>query len=180
MFRFLWRLLLLAGLAYVLGYALFAAALPRPAGESARTQGIVVLTGGTGRLDRGFALLKAERADKMLISGVARTVRPRELAVAYDVPDRLFNCCIDLGREAFDTRSNADEVARWLERKEITSIRLITNDIHMPRARAELRDQLGEGIAVLPDAVPTSPSLRAIFTEYNKYLLGRLAGLMGI
>lgn len=180
MIRLLWRLFLLAALVYVLGYALFATSLPRPASAAVRTQGIVVLTGGTGRLDRGFALMKEERADKMLISGVARSVRPRELAAAYDVPERLFACCITLGREAFDTRSNADEVERWLEREEVTSIRLITNDIHMPRAEAELRAQIGGGVDILEDAVPTSPSLRAIFTEYNKYLLGRLAALIGI
>ena len=78
-------------------------------------------------------------ARRMLISGVARTVRPEELAEAYEVDPALFECCIALGREAFDTRSNADEVARWLARRRFRSIRLVTNDLHMPRARYELR-----------------------------------------
>lgn len=179
MTRFLGRLLSLIGLAYVLGYAAFALLLPRPAGDQV-TEAIVVLTGGSGRLDRGFTLLKERRAQRMLISGVERTVRPRELAVAYQVPPQLFACCIDLGREAFDTRSNAEEVDRWLDRHRIRSIRLVTNDIHMSRAVAELRQRVGTGVSVLPDAVPTDPSLRALFIEYNKYLLGRLAHVVGI
>ena len=44
-----------------------------------------------------------------------------------------------LERESFDTRSNADEVARWVVRRRIRSIRLVTNEVHMPRARYELR-----------------------------------------
>lgn len=173
------RLVSLFLLAYLLGYAAFALSLPRPAGDE-RTDGIVVLTGGTGRLDRGFALLEEERAERMLISGVARTVRPVELQEAYDVDPQLFECCVELGRESFDTRSNADEVARWVERREIGSLRLVTNAIHMPRALYELRKRLGPEVEVLPDSVRSDPSFHALFLEYNKYLLGRVADLIGI
>jgi len=177
--RFLLRVIAFAALLYALGYALFAVTLPRPAGDQ-RTNGIVVLTGGSGRLDRGFELMERGLARRMLISGVARTVRPEELIAAYEVDPRLFQCCIVLGREAFDTRSNADEVARWLERRRFGSIRLVTNDLHMPRARYELRKRLGSEVAIVADAVPTEPGFRAIFAEYNKYLLGRAADLVGI
>ena len=179
MIRFLLRVIAFAALLYALGYALFAVTLPRPAGDQ-RTNGIVVLTGGSGRLDRGFELMERGLARRMLISGVARTVRPEELIAAYEVDPRLFQCCIVLGREAFDTRSNADEVARWLERRRFGSIRLVTNDLHMPRARYELRKRLGSEVAIVADAVPTEPGFRAIFAEYNKYLLGRAADLVGI
>ena len=179
MIRFLFRLILFALLLYAIGYAVFAATLPKPAGEE-RTDAIVVLTGGSGRLDRGFALIQRGLARQMLISGVARTVRPEELAVHYRVDPRLFACCITLGREAFDTRSNADEVARWLQRRHFRSIRLVTNDLHMPRARYEIRKRAGEDVTIVGDAVPTDPDAREIFVEYNKYLLGRAADLIGI
>jgi uncharacterized SAM-binding protein YcdF (DUF218 family) len=177
--RFLVRLVALLLLAYLLGYAAFAVMLPRAAGEE-RTDAVVVLTGGTGRLDRGFELIGAERAQRLLVSGVERTVRPQELAAAYDLPIALFDCCIDLGRESFDTRSNADEVARWMDENGFTSMRLVTNDWHMPRARYELRRRLPDTISILPDAVETSPSFRLLFLEYNKYLLGAAADLAGI
>jgi uncharacterized SAM-binding protein YcdF (DUF218 family) len=179
----IWRLfsrtVAIAVLAYLLGYALFAVTLPRPAGSD-RTDGIVVLTGGIGRIDRGFALMEEGRARRMLISGVARTVRPTELAAAYDVDPDLLSCCVDLGREAFDTRSNADEVVRWIERRRIASIRLVTNDVHMPRALFELKKRIGDRATILADAVPTRPSFRQIFLEYNKFVLGHAADLIGI
>ena len=180
MIRFLSRAAAFLLLLYLLGYAAFAVMLPRPAGND-RTDAIVVLTGGSGRLERGFDLLERGVAPRMLISGVARTVRPGELAAAYDVDERLLACCVTLGRESFDTRSNADEVKRWAERRRVRSIRLVTNDLHMPRARYEMRKRIDdEALAILPDAVPSKPDLGAIFLEYNKYLLGRAADLIGI
>jgi len=177
--RFFFRLFLLVLLLYAIGYAVFAILLPKGAGED-RTDGIVVLTGGSGRLDRGFELMRRGLARRMLISGVARTVRPEELVAHYHVDPRLFDCCVTLGREAFDTRSNADEVAHWLERQHVRSIRLVTNDLHMPRARYEIRKRIPGDVRIVSDAVPTEPDVRQIFVEYNKYLLGRVADLIGI
>ena len=177
--RFLSRLISFVLLAYILGYALFAVLLPRPAGEE-RTDAVVVLTGGSGRLERGFDILERGLAPRMLISGVERTVRPVDLAIPYEVEPRLFECCVTLGRDSFDTRSNADEVTRWVERRRVGSIRLVTNDLHMPRARYELRKRAGDELVIVADAVPTNPDLAAIFLEYNKYLLGVVADLIGI
>jgi uncharacterized SAM-binding protein YcdF (DUF218 family) len=177
--RWFFRLVALALLAYGVGYALFAMTLPGPAGDE-HSDAIVVLTGGTGRLDRGFDLVERGFSRRMLISGVAPTVRPRELVAAYHVDQRLFDCCITLGREAFDTRSIADEVAHWLQRWHAHSIRLVTNDIHMRRARFEIEKRVGADVTIVSDAVPTDADMRQIFIEYNKYLLGRAAGLVGI
>ena len=179
MIRWLFRLVALALIAYVIGFALFAMLLPGPAGDE-RTDAIVVLTGGSGRLDRGFELIRRGAARRELISGVAPTVRPQELAAAYHVDPRLFVCCVTLGREAFDTRSNADEVARWLQRWHSHTIRLVTNDIHMRRARFEIEKRVGADVTIVSDAVPTDSDIRQIFIEYNKYLLGRAADLVGI
>ena len=179
MIRWFFRLLALFLLAYAVGYAVFAMTVPGPAGDE-RTDAIVVLTGGSGRLDRGFDLIQRGVARKLLISGVAPTVRPQELEAAYHVDPRLFQCCIILGREAFDTRSNADEVARWLRLWHAHSIRLVTNDIHMRRARFEIEKRVGADVTILSDAVPTESDMRQVFIEYNKYLLGRAADLVGI
>ena len=179
MIRWLFRILALALIAYAIGFAWFAMTLPGPAGDE-RTDAIVVLTGGTGRLDRGFDLVQRGLSRRMLISGVAPTVRPRDLIAAYHVDQGLFGCCIILGREAFDTRSNADEVARWLQRWHSRSIRLVTNDIHMRRARFEIEKRVDADVTIVSDAVPTDSDIRQIFIEYNKYLLGRAAGLVGI
>jgi len=179
MIRFLARLSAFLLLLYALGYAVFAVMLPKAAGDQP-TEAIVVLTGGSGRLERGFDLLGRGISRRMLISGVERTVRPQELAAAYDVDQRLLDCCVTLGRDSFDTRSNADEVTRWVERRRVRSIRLVTNDLHMPRARYELRKRIGDELTIVADAVPTDPDIQQIWVEYNKYLLGRAADLVGI
>ncbi|HEY0411859.1 MAG TPA: YdcF family protein [Allosphingosinicella sp.] len=166
-------------LLYLLGYALFAVMLPRP-GDDRQTDAIVVLTGGPKRIERGLDLVARHHAQRMLVSGVARTVRPPELALQYPGSAPLFGCCIDLGRESVDTRSNAEEVARWVKKRGFRTVRLVTTDWHMPRARFELSRQLGDGVAVYPDAVESNPRLAQLFTEYNKYLLRRAAVLVGL
>lgn len=179
MIRALLRIISFGLLIYVLGYAAFAVMLPKPAADE-QTDAIVVLTGGPGRMERGLDMLRQQRARHMLVSGVNRTVRPVELAAQYPGSTPLFTCCVTLERESFDTRSNADEVARWMERRRYTSLRLVTNDLHMPRAGYELRKRVGPDMRIVVDAVPTEPDVRAIFIEYNKYLLGRAADLIGI
>jgi uncharacterized SAM-binding protein YcdF (DUF218 family) len=166
-------------LIYVLGYALFVVLLPKAA-DDRRTDGIVVLTGGAKRIERGLDLVERGRAKRLLISGVDRSVRPVELAVQYKIDDKLFECCIDLGHESVDTRSNGSETARWVKQKKFRSIRLVTTDWHMPRARFELAQQLGPGVKVMSDAVQSKPSFRTLFLEYNKYLLRRAAVIVGI
>ena len=173
------RLLAVCLLGWMLGFIWFAVLLPQPL-DSRPTDAIVVLTGGAGRIDRGIALLEAKTAKRMLISGVDRSVRPGELAAEYDTPEALFACCITLGREAIDTRSNAIETARWLERRDYKTVRLITTDWHMRRAALELRQALPERVAIVYDAVPSRPSLTILVREYNKYLLRRGAALLGI
>ncbi|WP_106640445.1 YdcF family protein [Allosphingosinicella vermicomposti] len=173
------RLLSFLLLLYVLGYALFVVLLPKPAGLD-RTDGIVVLTGGPGRVARGIDLIDGKRADRMLISGVERSVRPVELAAEYDADIALFDCCIDLGRESIDTRSNATETARWLKRHDVKTVRLITNDWHMPRARLELSLEVPDEVEIISDAVPGKASFRQLFKEYNKYLLRYAAVMVGI
>jgi uncharacterized SAM-binding protein YcdF (DUF218 family) len=173
------RTLAFLALLYLLGYALFAVMLPRP-GDERQTDAIVVLTGAPKRIERGLDLLQRGRARRMLVSGVARTVRPPELAVQYPGSAPAFACCIDLGRESVDTRSNADEVARWVRKRRFASVRLVTTDWHMPRARFELSRQLGDDVSVYGDAVESNPSLRQLFLEYNKYLLRRAAVIVGV
>jgi len=165
---------------WMIAFAWFAIDLPRPAADDARTDSIVVLTGCANRIDRALELLEAEKADYLLISGVDRDVKPHELAVEYKRPDGLFECCIDLGFQSVDTRSNALETARWAARRKDTSLRLVTSDWHMRRAILELERAVPTDIEIIPDAVPTAPSLGILFKEYNKFLMRRVAALAGV
>src|SRR3546814_6973611 len=104
------RLISLLFLAWVLGFAWFALLPPMPAPTQQKTDAIVVLTGGPGRIDRAPELLEAGQAQRVLISGVAREVQPRELDAEYTRPQPLIHFCIALGVEAEDPRPTADAV----------------------------------------------------------------------
>ena len=170
------RLIAALALLWALGFAAFATNLAGPAGDET-TDAIVVLTGGPGRVQRGLAVLAAGRAKRLLISGVGQSVRKADLARIQQIPADLLDR-IDLGRQAIDTRSNADETAAWLARRNYHSIRLITTDWHMRRAQFELGRTMS-GIVVVPDGVPSEPSLLSLLREYDKYLLRRAGALAG-
>ncbi len=168
--RRLGLLLLLLGLLFIGGLLDFidaVARLPEPAAER-RTDGIVVLTGGTGRLSTAIRLLDQDRAERLLISGVSEGASKASLSQALHQslpenmlarPDRpgldvamLMECCIDLGFEATDTAGNAVEAMAWAQARGFRNLRLVTANYHMPRALAEFRRQLG-GIDILPHPV---------------------------
>jgi len=163
---------------YGIGFAAFALTLPKAAGDE-RTDAIVVLTGSPGRLERGLALLEQGRAQAVLISGVPADARPEDYASRYNVDLSLFPSRIALGQESVDTRTNAEEVARWLLRRRYRSIRLVTSDLHMHRAYYEIGRRVGD-VSIVTDAVVTNPGFAQIYFEYNKYLMARAAGLIGL
>ncbi|WP_156678033.1 YdcF family protein [Sphingomonas profundi] len=174
------RLLSAVALLWALGFAWFAIGLPEPAPDALVTDAIVVVTGGPGRVRRGLHLLAAGRAQRLLVSGADRRVRAGELAAINDVPPALVAQRVDLGHEAVDTRSNADETAAWLARHGFRTVRLVTTDWHMPRARFELARVVDGKVRIVPDAVRSEPGLMILFKEYHKYLLRRLAAPLGV
>ena len=135
------RVLSVLLLLWAFGFIWFAIALPRPAGD-VRTDAIVVPTGGAGRIDRSIALLRAKQAKEVFVSGVDREVRPVEFALEYGVDSARMACCVTLGFDAIDTRSNAREIAAWVAKEKPRSLRLVTSDWHMRRAAYELRRRL--------------------------------------
>jgi uncharacterized SAM-binding protein YcdF (DUF218 family) len=163
---------------WLVGFVVFVGLLPRP-DDQGRTDGVIVLTGGPGRIERGLAMLEQGKARRMLVSGVDLLVRPQEFAVQYKVPPRLFACCVELGQDAVDTRSNGAESADWVKRNRVRSVRLVTTDWHMRRARLELDQALPPGIVIRADAVRSEPNLTVLLKEYHKYLLRRAAVLVG-
>lgn len=173
------RIISLVLIVWLLGLAWFVVSLPRPAGD-AKTDAIVVLTGGPGRIQRGLDALASGQAKRLLVSGVDPAVQLDELAQLQKAPAHLFECCVDLGKDAVDTRSNAVEAAVWLKRKHFRSVRLVTTDWHMPRARFELQRAVGRDVVVISDAVDSAPGLVTLFAEYNKYLLRRVSALLGV
>lgn len=164
---------------WCLGFAVFAVSLPGPL-EGSTTDAVVVPTGGPGRIDRGLQVMRDRQAKRMLVTGVAPGVRPRDLAATYPRSGPLFRCCVDLGGDAVDTRSNAEETARWMRGHRYRTVRLVTSDWHLPRARMELEAAMDGDAVILGDGVRTEPRLGTLFNEYNKLLLRRAALWTGL
>lgn len=167
------RLFALLLLGWALGFALFMLVLPGPADPLLRTDGIVVPTGAAGRIARGLDLLEHGRARRMLVTGTAPGVTRADLARVAG-HGATIACCVDLGAEAVDTRSNAEETAAWVRARGYRSIRLVTSNWHARRAALELGPALGSGVSVTVDGVPAQPTLTQAINEYNKLLLRRV------
>jgi uncharacterized SAM-binding protein YcdF (DUF218 family) len=161
---------------YGLGFALFGVTLSGPAPAAAgKTDGIVVVTGGPGRFEHGVQMLAEGKGKRLLVAGADPSVTKADLVRRLGGGKSLLQCCVDLGSESVDTRSNAEETKRWLKRRHFKSFRLVTSDWHMRRARYEFRRELGGDFRIVPDAVRSEPGFMTLFGEYNKYLLRRIA-----
>jgi uncharacterized SAM-binding protein YcdF (DUF218 family) len=162
------RGLALLFLAWVAGFIAFVLGQAGPAGAIS-TDGVAVLTGGPGRIDRGVEVLEAGLARRMLVSGVNEKVRPPELAAATGMSEALMTCCIDLGFAADSTRANAGEVSQWVARHRFRSVRVVTAGYHMPRARLELAARLPADVTIVEDGVSAGLPLFAMLWEYAKF-----------
>jgi uncharacterized SAM-binding protein YcdF (DUF218 family) len=169
-FRFFSILLLF----YLLGFIIFSVTLGSPAAAQ-HTEAVVVITGGSGRIEHGVGVLAKGYAKRMLISGTDPSVTKADLARRLGGSRRLLGCCVDLGSESVDTRSNAEETKRWLDKHRYKSFRLVTSDWHMRRARYEFRRVMKGNYVTVPDAVRSEPHFITLFSEYNKLLLRRVA-----
>jgi uncharacterized SAM-binding protein YcdF (DUF218 family) len=147
-----------------------------------RAEGIVVLTGGTARIDGALRLLAEGRASRLLISGVNPSVSASALAGSIDPSlEAVLACCVDLGHDARNTIGNAEETRAWAENLGFASLILVTSDYHMPRSLAELGGAL-DGVEIVPYPV-SNPDLRLgdwwrdpapfwfLLREYGKYLV---------
>jgi uncharacterized SAM-binding protein YcdF (DUF218 family) len=148
---------------------------------------IVALTGAsTIRLEAAEALLEEGLGRRLLISGVNREttrkqVRATLITAGSAAPGRAFDCCVDLGFKAANTRGNARETAPWVARHHYRTLIVVTADFHMPRALLELHAAM-PGVALYPFPVATeavdarrwwaSPEeSRRMVLEYCKYIV---------
>jgi len=174
----------LAALAWIGGLAWFASCIPTSVDDpETATDAVVVLTGGSERLDEGLALLAAKKGRKLFVSGVYRGVEVNALLhVARHAPANL-ECCIVLGHAADSTFGNASETAEWMAAENYHSLRLVTAAYHMPRSLFEFRHAMPD-IAIIPHPVfPTRVkedwwawpgTADLILGEYHKYLFALL------
>ena len=176
---------------WCIGLYVFASYIPAPAAapERQRTDAIVVLTGGSGRVSEGIALLEKGVAEKLFVSGVYHGVDVAALLkLARQMPGEI-ESRITLGYTADNTAGNARETAEWMKAQRFRSLRLVTASYHMPRSLLEFRRVLPSAEIVIHPVHPAQFKLdgwwrwpgtaRLIVMEYNKYLLALAHGVTG-
>jgi len=174
--------IILLGLIWAIGLALFIARIPAEADVAApRGDGVVVYTGGGARISAAMTLFSEGGGRRLLISGVHPETSRTQLAKLWGGAPEQFECCVDLGHEAETTEGNADELRDWVEAHDFDVVVLVTSDYHMPRAMATTRARLPD-IVITPYVVSsgyldadgrpaTLNAWRVLAGEYTKYLL---------
>jgi uncharacterized SAM-binding protein YcdF (DUF218 family) len=113
--------------------------------------GIVVLTGGKKRIEKGVDLLLKGYGKKLFISGV---FMPSEIELKFEnekEKKELFKCCVFFGEKAKNTVENAYEVEKWLnQNSEINSIILVSSYYHLPRSMMIFTKKIQSKIKIFP------------------------------
>jgi uncharacterized SAM-binding protein YcdF (DUF218 family) len=187
--RRLWVLAPVLLLVWIGGFFWFLRAVQAGAADTSTAEAIIVLTGGTERVETGFRLLEEGLAPRLFVSGVHPESRLADLARGSGLDPAKLQARVELGHAAASTRGNAVEIAAWARPQGIATITLVTAGYHMPRARTELRRTM-PGLRV--QAYPVTPArLRAdgafwqprnwglLLGEYMKFL-GAELGLSAI
>ena len=172
---------------FLAGLQHFVLNLPKTSSQASPTDGIVVITGGQQRLEDGLRLLQIGAGRALLVSGVGRGINKSILAEELDLGApvmTLLDCCVTLEFRAGDTRGNALAASQWVTKNKFQSLRLVTSNYHMPRAKHVFTSKM-------PDIEfyfwPVSPAdltletwwqkpniVRLLAREYAKYLTEHL------
>ncbi|HYL32984.1 MAG TPA: YdcF family protein [Stellaceae bacterium] len=178
--RQLFTLLGALALLWLLGLFWFANQIPsRVDDPTTRTDAIVVLTGGSQRVEGGLQLLAAGLGKTLFVTGVHPGVSVPALLRTANAPDTLA-CCIVLGHTADNTAGNAIETAAFMRKQNYHSLRLVTSGYHMPRSLLEFARAMPDA-TIIPNPVFAGNvkqgqwwewpgTLSLIVTEYVKYL----------
>jgi uncharacterized SAM-binding protein YcdF (DUF218 family) len=171
----------LAAALIVLGFFVFAGiATRRTQVAEPSADAIVVLTGAEFRIAEGARLLQDGRGKRLLISGVHPHVTRGDLLRITHLPPERLDCCVDADTKALDTRGNARETRKWIDKHGYDSIILVTSNFHMPRSITEFALAM-PGVRVVPHPVvprgfPEEAwwlhlgTARLLLSEYLKFL----------
>lgn len=123
---------------FVAGFIAFASSATTVHQTRARdADAIVVVTGGEDRINVALGLLRQGAGHRLLISGVNPRTSSAAIRDRTGEDRQLFECCVDIGREANDTVGNAEEARDWAETHRYRTLLVVTSSYHMPRTLAE-------------------------------------------
>jgi len=165
-------ILLILVMFWAVGLLAFSARIAKstPAEDPDPAQAVVVLTGAaTQRITEAVKLLEIGKGERLLVSGVNPDATRKDIKDVSKATQRMYDCCVDLGFKAEDTRGNAQETAAWSRSHGYSDLLVVTADYHMPRAiLAPYPVKTAELDAA--NWWKTSNGARRMILEYCKYL----------
>ncbi len=146
------------------------------------TDAVVILTGGSLRLEEGLSIFSVLNNKKLLISGIGEGVAIKDLldiANSQHLLDRVDE--VVLGNLATSTITNAREAKIFMELNNFNSLRLVTSNYHMPRSKLIFGHVMPDKLIIYHPVYSInfrkvghyiSPrSFMMVASEYNKYLM---------
>ena len=133
-----------------------------------KNQGIVVITGGQGRIGAGIRLLNDNCGKALLISGVGVNFNKRYLKKSFNIRDEKIGK-IYLGYEASNTEGNAKEALVFSTIHEIEEILLVTNNYHIPRAKLLFKNFMPDK-KIKVFILKSDENFLVYVTEYFKFI----------
>ncbi|MDD2851343.1 MAG: YdcF family protein [Desulfuromonadaceae bacterium] len=150
--------------------------------NSEKTDAIVVLAGGKGRVEEGVRLFRESQAEYLIFVGVDPSVRKKDLyrPKRHDPSsDKVI-----LEKSSRNTLENSLFGRDIIVRNGIHSVLLITSRYHLKRASILFRNSLPKNITIVPYPVDTvnlkeswwshGGSFQLLFREFYKYCILRL------
>jgi uncharacterized SAM-binding protein YcdF (DUF218 family) len=151
-----------------------------------KTDAIVVLTGGRGRVEEGVRLFRERKGEWLFFIGVDPAVRKSDLFRKLPAVDEERVLLEKVSRNTLENSLYAREL---ILQHGVGSIRLLTSRYHMKRAVLLFRNVMPKDIAIYPHPVDSKNlreewwshggSFRLLFTEFYKYCLYRVFFLCG-
>jgi uncharacterized SAM-binding protein YcdF (DUF218 family) len=146
-----------------------------------RTDAVVVLAGGKGRIEEGVRLYREGKGERLFLIGVDPSVRKSDLFV--EKPGQRGGDQVYLEKVSRNTLENAILARQMLSTYNVRSMLLITSRYHMKRSLLLFRQVFPKDVAIYPYPVTVSSSsdgwwshggsIRLLFSEFYKYCLFR-------
>ena len=161
------------------GFIIFDTYIKKSQNNTAKTDAIVVLTGGKNRIAEALRLFNEDMAELLIISGVNDKVSIKELQAQNKTLIMKNQERIIIGREAANTNQNAIEVSDAIRRNDVRTVRLVTSYYHMPRSKEEILAHNPDMKIIIHPVYSQNVSskwwkkwnsFKLIASEYNKFV----------
>ena len=135
---------------------------------------IVVLTGGSGRLEYALQLMAEGKSNILFISGAGKDVTLDDVVrqAQREVRGKINRNNIILGHQGENTIGNAEEIKEWLTDTNYKKIILVTSNYHIPRSLLELSTAMPEISMITAPVIADDNEM--LFSEYHKYIASKL------